>query len=369
MTTKISDLDKNSQTIVNRWFTIRSLSKSTQEPYLCYFSDFVKYTQRSVYELYEKAKEEEKNGVNENDRELTWFIIDYKHHIEEMGYAHNTVNLKLNVIFSFCRSFDFPIPKFRIKKALCEDKNYERPLKKEEILQMMNVSPLRESAFIIIQAHSGMGSKEVRSLTIQQIVDVVNNELDTDYKSIQEIVDDKSKILSHDIYEITIIRSKINYRYTTYINNETMDHILRYISWRMKQNNNKGLKNTFNELLFITNKGEPMTQKAVTAMYREIGNRCGFESQSNTYRYWRSHNIRKFFFNIVEETVGEEYAHEWLGHKSDSVTRAYSRRKYRSRKAYEKCIPHLRIEPQSREELVEKIRNLELELKRIKELK
>ena len=368
MSTKLSDFSKQDQIILKRWFTIRSLSDSTQEPYLSYFSGFLDFCNLSVERIYNKAKEEEREGIPEKDRELTWLIVDYKNYIEDKQYAQNTINLKLNIIFSFCRSFDFPIPKFRMKKALCEEKNYERPLTKEEILQMMNVSPLRERAFIMIQCGSGMGSKEVRSLTIKQIIDVINKELGTNCESVDDVLSKKPEILSHNIYEITIIRSKTNYRYTTFMNNETMKHILEYIEWRSKQDNKKRLTYAKNEPLFVTNEGKPMSQKTVTAMYREIGNRCGFESEEYTYRYWRSHNIRKFFYNIVEAVVGEEFAHEWLGHKSDNVTRAYSRKVFRMRSAYEKCIPYLRIESESDDELKKRVEQLEMEIRKLKEL-
>ena len=368
MVTKISDFDKPSQKILKRWFTIRSLSSSTQEPYLSYFTDFIKFSKKPLIDIYEKAKEEERKGIPENDRELTWLIIDYKNYIDEQDYAQNTKNLKMNILFSFCRSFDFPIPKFRMKKALCEEKNYERPLKKEEILEMLNVSPLRERAFINIQASSGMGQKEVRSLTIKNILDCINNELDTNFKRANDLVENYDQIIAHEIYEIVLIRSKASYRYVTYLNNQSMGDIIKYIGWRCKQTNKKRLGNDKNELLFVTNEGKPMSQKAVTAMYREVGNRCGFETDQYQYRYWRSHNVRKYFYNIVESVVGEEYAHEWLGHKADSVTRAYARRQYRMRTAYERCLPFLKLETETNEKLEKRLRELEKEIAQLKKI-
>lgn len=43
MSTKLSDFSKQDQIILKRWFTIRSLSDSTQEPYLSYFSGFLDF--------------------------------------------------------------------------------------------------------------------------------------------------------------------------------------------------------------------------------------------------------------------------------------------------------------------------------------
>lgn len=95
-------------------------------------------------------------------------------------------------------------------------------------------------------------------------------------------------------------------------------------------------------------------------------NKVGFTNAENTYRFWRSHNIRKYFYNIVEEIVGIEYADEWLGHVPNKVTMAYARREYRMKQAYLKCLPYLLLETDM-EDFTQKINDLEEEIKRLKE--
>ena len=144
-----------------------------------------------------------------------------------------------------------------------------------------------------------------------------------------------------------------------------MTHILNYIQFRQKQTNNKKLTENTYDPIFITNKGTPMTSRTVTAMYREMGNKTGFTSEQNTYRFWRSHNIRKYFYNIVEEIVGSEYADEWLGHMPNKVTRAYARREHRMKEAYLKCLPYLLFEEDTTE-IRKKVEDLEEEIKLLK---
>ena len=158
---------------------------------------------------------------------------------------------------------------------------------------------------------------------------------------------------------------KVNYRYITYINKECMKHLFNYIEYRAKQTNNKKLPETVHAPIFIANNGNKMTSRSVTAMYREMGNKVGFTSEKNTYRFWRSHNVRKYFYNIVEETVGIEYADEWLGHMPRQVTRAYARREYRMKDAYLKCLPFLTLE-EDVTEIEKKIGDLEEEIRRLK---
>lgn len=363
--TKIEEFDKDSQKIIRRWFTTRSVSESTAQTYLSYLTQWLKYNGNTLSNIYEIAQKQQLDYIPLNQRTLTQLILDYKYFIDNSQYAQTTKNIKMNVIYSFCRAFEFEIPHIRLKKALCEDKNYERPITKQELITLMNSNPLRETAFLILQATSGMSSKEARNLTIFDIIKAINNELHTEYESVEDLLRNREKILEIKAYEIRIVRSKVNYRYITFLNNECLKHILNYIQFRFKQKNSKKLTG-INKPLFITNRGEKMSSRAVTAMYREMGNKVGFTNVENTYRFWRSHNIRKYFYNIVEEIVGIEYADEWLGHVPNKVTMAYARREYRMKQAYLKCLPYLLLETDM-EEFNKKIIDLEEEIKRLKE--
>lgn len=363
--TKLVEFDKNSQKIIRRWFTIRSLSESTAQTYLSYISQWLNFTGLTLFSIYDIAQKEQFEQVPLNQRKLTQHILDYKYEIDNSEYAQTTKNIKMNVIYSFCRAFEFEIPKIRLKKAVCESKNYEKPLTKQEILLLMNNNSLREKAFVVLQATSGMSSKEARNISIYQLLTAINNELNTEYQTVEELFQNKEKILQRKAYEIKLVRSKVNYRYITFINNECMKHLLNYIDFRRKQSNNKQLSNDLNAPLFITNKGTPMNSKAVTAMYREMGKKVGFTSVENTYRFWRSHNVRKYFYNIVEDCVGSEYADEWLGHVPSKVTMAYARREFRMKQAYMKCLPYLALE-ENMSEVYSKINDLEEEIKRLK---
>lgn len=365
LATKLCEFDEDSQKIMQRWFTINSLSESTRITYISYISQFIKQCEKPLSYIYEVAQKEQLENVPMNQRKLTNWVLDYKYYLDQSDYAQNTKNLNMNTIYSFCKAFDFKLPKIRRKKVLCEDKNYERPIKKQEIISMLNTNSLREKAFLVLQATSGMGSKEARTLTIHNIITVVNLECGTDYHNVNDLLENKNEILSHKCFEIRIVRKKVNYRHITFISNECMKHLLNYLKYRSIQEGSKKLKGYADEPLFITNKGGAMDSKAVTGMYREMGKRVGFISESNTYRFWRSHNIRKYFYNIVEEIVGIEYADEWLGHIPSSVTRAYARREFRMKQAYLKCIPYLTLE-EDNSGVERKIFELEEEIRRLK---
>ena len=363
--TKLSEFDKDSQKIIRRWFTIRSLSESTAQTYLSYITQWIKYTDLTLFRIYDTAQKEQFEQVPLNQRKLTQHILEYKYFIDHAKYAQTTKNIKMNVIYSFCRAFEFEIPQIRLKKAVCESKNYEKPLTKHEILQLMNSNPLREKAFVVLQATSGMSSKEARNITVYNILTVINNELGTDYQTVEDLLQNKDKILQHDCYEIKLVRSKVNYRYITFLNSECLKHLINYIDFRRKQKDSKQLSDDINAPLFITNKGTAMDSKAVTGMYREMGKKVGFTSVENTYRFWRSHNVRKYFYNIVEDCVGSEYADEWLGHVPSKVTMAYARREFRMKQAYMKCLPYLALE-EDMTDVYSKIKDLEEEIKRLK---
>lgn len=363
--TKINEFDEDSQKILIKWFTTRSVAKSTSTTYMSYITDFCKHSKKTLFEIYVTAQEEQLNDVSKNDRELTNLILMYKYFLDNSDYAQTTKNIKMNVIYSFCRAFEFYIPHIRLKKALCEDKNYERPITKEEIRLMLHNSPLREGAFLVLQATSGMSSKEARNLTVRDLLTAINNTLGTDYNSVTDLFEHRSRITREEAYEIHLVREKVNYRYITFLSKECIQHLLDYLEFRHNSNDLKKLKYDVNELIFITNVGEAMDSRTVTAMYREMGKKVGFTSEKNTYRFWRSHNIRKYFYNIAEEIVGMEYADEWLGHVPSSVTRAYARREYRMKQAYLKCLPYLTID-EDVSVVKKKLEELEEELQRLK---
>jgi len=365
------DFDKKSQQIINQWFTIRSLSRSTQKTYIIYFKQFLQYNKTTPYKIYKKGYKEQKTQTPLQNRTLTQQILNYKYYIDNQDYTDATKYLKIKTIYSFCRAFKLETPDIRIKRPVCENKNYEKPLTKKELLLLLNTSPLREKAFLSIQATSGMSSKEVRTLTIQDIITTINRECDTHYNTINEILQNKQHILSHKIFEFNIVRKKVNYRYITYITDEAMENVLTYIQYR--QNHDKKEIQPHNNIgtpIFVTNKGTPMTQKTVTAMYRIMGERVGFKTTPNTFRFWRSHNIRKYFYNLAEDIVGQEYADEWLGHVPSTVTRAYARREHRMREAYLKCYPYLTLnynESNKDNNIKQKIKLLENEIEKLKQ--
>lgn len=368
--TNMCGFDEKSKQLIRKWFSLRSLAKSTQEVYLIYMSQFLKYHNISLYELYINAYKEQEERIPETVRSLSNLILEYKYYLDNSNYSVSTRYLKLKVIISFCRAFKLDIPDIRQKRTLCESKNYERPITKEELLLMLNTSPLREQAFLSLQATTGMGSKEVRTLTIWDVLQSINRECDTHYNTVREILENKEEILSHKCFEFNIVREKVNYRYITFTTAEGMERLLRYIEYRFTYCNDKLLlKDDVDEYIFVTNQGEPMEQKTVTAMYRIMGERVGFKTKPHQYRFWRSHNIRKYFYNIVEECVGQEYADEWLGHVPSTVTRAYARREYRMKNAYINCIPYLSLTDSYEKgngRVERKIQLLEQELEKLK---
>lgn len=342
--TSMDDFDEKSQQLIRKWFSLRSLAKSTQQVYLIYMKQFLQYHKTTLYQVYITAYKEQEENIPDTIRNITNLILDYKYYLDNSNYSDSTKYLKLKVIVSFCRAYKIDIPEIRQKRRICEAKNYERPITKDELLLMLNTSPLREQAFLSIQATTGMGSKEVRTLTIWNVLQCINKECNTHYESVRDIIENKNEILSHKMFEINIVREKVNYRYITFTTSEAMEKLLRYIEYRHTYcHDNLLLKDDVDEFIFVTKYGEPMGQKAVTAMYRVMGERVGFKTRPHQYRFWRSHNIRKYFYNIVEECVGQEYADEWLGHVPSTVTRAYARREYRMRNAYMNCIPYLSL--------------------------
>lgn len=369
--TSMYGFDEKSSQLIRKWFSLRSLAKSTQDTYTIYMNQFLKYHNITLYELYDKSYREQEDNVPEGIRFLTNSILDYKYYLDNSDYSDSTRYLKLKVIISFCKAYKLEIPDIRQKRMLCEPKNYERPITKEELLLMLNTSPLREQAFLSLQATTGMSSKEVRTLTVWNILQCINKECNAHYNTISEVLGNREEILSHKCFEFNIVREKVNYRYITFTTNEGMKYLLRYIEYRYNYCVDKlRLKDDVDEPIFVTNKGTPMGQRTVTAMYRVMGERVGFKTNPHQYRFWRSHNIRKYFYNIVEECVGSEYADEWLGHVPSTVTRAYARREYRMRNAYIKCVPYLSLTDNTDKgngRVERRIQLLEEELKKLKD--
>ena len=108
------------------------------------------------------------------------------------------------------------------------EKNYGYLISKEEIKQMVNMAYPRDRAIIYVMALSGMSQREVRDLTLKKFIDSSSRSSGVEINDVDDLFKNEERLTKDTIITLEIIRTKVNYRYHTFIPPEATEQILTY---------------------------------------------------------------------------------------------------------------------------------------------
>lgn len=114
-----------------------------------------------------------------------------------------------------------------------------------------------------------------------------------------------------------IRRVKTSFDYVTFSTPESLEYILLYLE-------SKKPVQSFDDQLFMNKWGNPLTYKTFSQYFRDLNIRCGFGIQGRSI-YFRSHNLRKWFAQQLENTtLGYMNTRRLMGHQVyDQTSRRY----------------------------------------------
>lgn len=334
---------KSQDTQINKkWKYKNQLADSTYHVYQTPIQHYIKATGMTLQQLYEEAIREEDQAVPRYRKKINDHILEYQIYLDEQNLKENTKSNYLNAIKSFYKSLDITLPTINNKYDEQPDpKNTEKRITKKIIQLMIQNARTRDKAILSFAAMTGQSSDEIRHLTIQQIMDAWNNELENKVFTIEDIFTKREAILNIDATKLAMIRHKTKHHYWVYLPSETSKYIIDYLYERQHGTNEKIIASNTNDLLFVSKVGKQFSRTAVGKIFTTIGKRCGFENpelfddetrlllsrEEGQHRVWKAYNYRKYFTNTCRRYAGttldsttehvfsgRELADFWIGH-------------------------------------------------------
>lgn len=291
-------------------------------------------------ELIEEAEMEEEQRIRMRNRQIKRYLIDFIKYLKKENRSPNYINSMLSTIRSFYSSMEIELP-----HVTCNIKEPEQLITindiptKKHIRIALKHSNIKYRAIILLMMSSGMGSSEIRHLTLK---DYLQSLKITDYNlsNIREL-NYKLKENENEIPTWSIRRYKTNMPYVTFSSPESVKAINDYIDERYE----KGKKfKSINDCLFES-RGKHLGKNIIVAYFSRLNDLCGFGFYKRQ-RFFKAHTLRKFFATTLKNNGMDNLTSEWLiGHKINSITNAYIKPDiYRLKKDYLDILPFLSLE-------------------------
>lgn len=317
-------MNPEDEEVIEDWFLRQDIAPGTQKSYTISLRKYSELIGKSPKEIYDEADEEEENGIRPIKTKAHKYLLKYKKHLMESGIAPSTVKLYFYAIKSFYSAHGITLPE--IKMALGDiglEENYGKPLSREDIQKLIGVSNSREKALIYLMALSGMGQQEARDLKIKKFLEAASSATNISIDDLDDLFKFDKDVLK-EILTLDIRRKKSSYRYITFIPPEASREIINYLKERCYGRNEKIRVNNINEPIFASKYGGPLGRDSIVTNFRRMGEKAGFKRDKNTYSFWRSHSLRKYFISTVINKRGEKIIADFMaGHKIDRLDRAY----------------------------------------------
>lgn len=332
--------------LIEAWFFKEGYGPTTQKTYKRGLRYYTQMTDKGLTQLLEEAEEEEEQGIRLRNRKINNYLLKFKKLLIERGLAPATTKGYMAGVKSFYTSHDIQIPKIKNPTGdICLEKNYGKLLTREEIQKMISVATTRDKAIIYTMALSGMAQQELRNLTIRKFLDSVSDAINKKITNVATLFENEV-LLENKILILHITRQKVNYRYCTFLPPEAAYQIINYLKERQYGRNDKVRIKNIDDYLFVRKNGLKLSRASVTGAFIHIGQKLGFENQKYSFRFWRSHGLRRYFISTILNETGDKVLADYLvGHKIDGVTRAYWRAdpgKLRNR--YKEVLPFISID-------------------------
>ena len=311
--------------LAEKWFINQSLSESTQSLYSLGLRKYCDLIGMTLNELLDEAELEEETIPRLRNRKIDSYIPRFKKSLEEAGLSPQTIKVYVSAVKSFYKYYKIIIPDVSTDvNDICLEKNEGRLLTREDIRNMIEVSPIREKTIIYLMAMTGMSQAEVRQLTIKKILDAAGEELNKRIETVEDLFEHE-KELENVVLSLLITREKVNYRYHSFIPPEVTRNIIYYLKERSYGRNEKIRITNVRKELFVSHSGNKLTKSNVSSNFNRIGKKLGFTaSEEGAYGFWRSHGLRKYFISTIINNTGDHVLADYLvGHKIDKTKRAY----------------------------------------------
>jgi integrase len=283
-----------------------------------------KYIQLSPSELIQEAREDQINQPWMSDRQISLHFVEFIQYLKNGGKAPGYITNIMKTVKAFYRGNGIAIPD-DIQTTFTDPKTKivtdEDIPTRDDIKKALTYANKKYQAIILLASSSGMGSAELRSLTVGKYLESLKIAVDSfDINEVLRKLESVNEVPTWDI-----IRIKTGKPYITFSSPESCNAINEYLKERSKiKYKNHTIKP---ESALFPNGSEFMKESGIPRYFRRLNNSCGFGYVDEHERtvFFHCHGLRKFFISTLSNHENFDHLMAlWLtGHSVESITDTY----------------------------------------------
>lgn len=336
--------------------TLKNLKPASLNLYKYALKEYTALNNLSLHELLIEAENEEENRIRMRNRQIKKRLIQFQNHLKTNNYQPNSIRSYMSNIKSFYRLYEIELPGISNVTVPQNETIKDIPSIKH-VRVAANTDRVKQKAIILLMASSGMGSIELKQLTIKSFIDATS-----DYHNETSIGSVLKALKTYDdiIPTWLLRREKTNYLYYTFSSPESTAALIEYL---------ETIPDLTNKTLLF-----PYSENGLVKFFARINDRHDF-GRKETRRFFHAHSLRMFFATTLTKAKLDNLIIEWmLGHSIPSTKAAY----YKSdpgflKEEYLKVVNHLSIKEviikdRTSEEVKQIVRENEAKDKRLNEL-
>ncbi|MCE7699650.1 MAG: site-specific integrase, partial [Methanobacterium paludis] len=311
------------------------LEHDTIKNYLVALTEYCTLLNKTPSDLIKEAKEEKRTIIDEDERHINDHIDDYFAWLKTQNLLNSSIIFKLHQVLAFYNEYNVNPPSCPRLKRDKVIKKGEDVIKREDIIKVVNnLWNLKYKAMVTFLASSGLRSKDMRFLKIQDFVDATK-----EYHNEDDINKVIPELKGQTIVPCWAFDSKKTDQDTITFNTpECTEYILTYLNQRDYLDNE--------QYLFNSNKRgyyKPMAAGGVTDAFDRMNDANSFPKLGNGFRFFRAHKLRAFFgTTLINNEVPYSLYKKMMGQRFNAIDMPYVHPTRKAcRKAYEKCIDAL----------------------------
>lgn len=309
---------------------------------------YCEWLNKTPTELIDEADFETENIRLKKRRKINNYLIDFKALLRTKDIAPKTISAYYGAVLSFYRRNQVELPDLPREGRVEPLKENRYFLKKEELLETLNVCDVLERAIVLTGVSSGLSAEEVIELKI---------------KEFKEGYDPKTEITT-----LKLRRKKTDVDFITFLTPEASRAIWNYLEFRNKKLKNKNKRREIqlskqyvtsdDGYLFIMQRIPPeyletkneelrkFNIHAILNLYRKISLKAKKNTPEGCWNIIRSHNMRKFFNSTLKNAGADhDFVEYCMGHRLSGTKSAYYEGDpVKLREIYQKYIPYLTIQ-------------------------
>lgn len=333
-------MDLSKDPLIKEYIQNHNLKPNTIARFTRGLTIYSELLNKTPEEWISEAEEEEEARIRMRKRKIKTYLLDFKDHLYAKDFSVLSAKTHMTSVRSLYREFDLELPRIIMKADTRQELRDSIPTK-ENIEFALKLANIKYKAIILLMTSSGMGASEVISLSMNDFVSSLNDDIKLskkwmlDVDELIELVEEKRKQNPLMIPTWNIIRIKTEMPYITFSTPESLTAILDYLK--------SDPPGSITDPLF-RNHGKPIQNIPFYTYFLRLNKKCGF-GKPDRQSFFRSHSLRKYFATTISEHIPKLKVDRMLGHRVDAITDSYFKTNLPELKqSYIKAIPFISIE-------------------------